>query len=136
MSEDYYKELFSKRLNYYMELNNKSQVDLIHDLGITRSTISTWVNGKRLPRMDKIDMLADYFHCTRSDLIGEKAESEDSEYYTNSDTAKLAQEMFEDQDMRSLFHMKKNMDPNAFQTHIDYMKKLYKLEHPDYDEGC
>lgn len=60
-------------------------------------------------------------------------------YYTNPETARIAQEMFDDPEMRSLFHMKRNMDPKKFQAHYDMMKQLYALEHPedaDDFEGC
>lgn len=71
MSDDLYKEVFSKKLKYYMELNNKTQADLINDLGVSSSTISNWCTGLKLPRMGKIQMLADYFHINKSDLIEE-----------------------------------------------------------------
>jgi hypothetical protein len=32
------------------------------------------VNGKKYPRMDKVEMLADYFGILKSDLIEEKTE--------------------------------------------------------------
>ncbi len=71
MPEDIYKKIFSKNLNYYMELNKKTQTDLINDLGFDKSAVSTWCNGTRLPRMDKIEILAKYFNVNRSDLIEE-----------------------------------------------------------------
>ena len=71
MDENFYKKIFSKNLKYYMSINQKTQIDIINDLGINKSAISTWCNGTRLPRMDKIDMLAKYFHINRSDLIEE-----------------------------------------------------------------
>lgn len=58
-----------------MSLNNKTQVDLINDLGFNKSAVSTWCNGTRLPRMDKVDALAKYFGIRRSDLIEDKSES-------------------------------------------------------------
>lgn len=76
MPEDVYKKIFSKNLNYYMELNKKTQTDLINDLGFDKSAVSTWCNGTRLPRMDKIEILAQYFKINRSDLIEEKPKSE------------------------------------------------------------
>ncbi len=39
-----------------------------------------------------------------------------------------AQEMFEDEDMRSLFHMKRTMPPDRFKAHMDFMKNLYDQE--------
>lgn len=65
-------QIFANRLNYYMDKNGKSQTDLINDLGINKSTISTWCNGTKMPRMGTIQTLADYFGIMKSDLIEEK----------------------------------------------------------------
>lgn len=71
MNDDQFKRIFSKNLNKYMQLNRKNQIDIINDLGFNKSAVSTWCNGTRLPRMDKVDALARYFHINRSDLIEE-----------------------------------------------------------------
>lgn len=76
LDEDYYKKIFSKNLKKYMQMYDKSQTDLIEDLGLNRSSVSTWVNGTRLPRMDKVDMLANYFNVNRSNLLEEKNSEE------------------------------------------------------------
>lgn len=52
-------------------------------------------------------------------------------YYENETTAKEAQEMYEDADLRALYHMKKKMDPEKFAAHMKWMKELYRLEHPE-----
>ena len=74
MDDSIYKKIFSKNLQRLMLLNDKTQTDIIDDLGFTRSAVSSWVIGTRLPRMDKVDALAKYFHCNRSDLIEDKTE--------------------------------------------------------------
>lgn len=84
MNEDKYKVIFSKNLKKYMLINNKTQTNLINDLGFNKSAVSTWCNGSRLPRMDKIDMLAQYFGINRSDLIEENAAQ--TETITNIDS--------------------------------------------------
>ena len=73
MPEEQYKKIFSKNLNYYMEMNGKNQSDIVNDLGFNKSAVSTWCNGTRLPRMDKVEALARYFGVNRSDLIEEKS---------------------------------------------------------------
>lgn len=60
-------------------------------------------------------------------MTGEKKE-ESPMYYANEETVKLAQEMFEDEDMRSLFDMKRNMPPERFKVHMEFMKNLYNQE--------
>ena len=61
------KEVFAKNLKYYMELNRKTQSDIISDLGFKQSTFNEWVNAKKYPRIDKIEILANYFGILKSD---------------------------------------------------------------------
>lgn len=72
MNEDEYRKVFVKKLKYYMDLKNINQVDLMNDLALSSSTVSNWCTGKKLPRMGKIQMLADYFGINKSDLLEEK----------------------------------------------------------------
>lgn len=72
MSEDNYRKIFVKKLSYYMNKHNKNQADLINELNLSSATISSWCTGKKLPRMDKIQLLADYFGIEKSDLLEEK----------------------------------------------------------------
>ena len=58
--DEKYKKIFSKNLNYYMNLKGKTQTDIINDLDINKSAISSWCNGSRLPRMNKVELLANY----------------------------------------------------------------------------
>ena len=104
MGEDIYKKIFSENLKRYMELHNKTQIDIVNDLSFDKSTVSTWVNGTRLPRMDKVDALAKYFGINRSDLI-EKCEgtSEPEHYYINDDAREMAEFLYKNPDYRVLF---------------------------------
>lgn len=68
-TEDKYKKIFSKNLNYYMDLKGKTQTDIINDLDINKSAISSWCNGTRLPRMNKVELLANYLGINKSDLL-------------------------------------------------------------------
>lgn len=138
MSEDYYKKIFSKNLKKYMEMNGKTQSDLINDLGLNKSAVSTWCNGTRLPRMDKVNLLANYFHCSRSDLIEENKDSDpsDTPYYLNDETRQIAQEVFENPELRTLFHVARDISPDRLKAHIDFMKSLKAQEKGDPDEPC
>lgn len=65
-------ETFSKNLKRYLKLNNKSQTDLANHMGISKQIVSDWVGGKKYPRIDKIQQIADYFCIYKSDLTEEK----------------------------------------------------------------
>ncbi len=67
------KEIFAKNLKYYMELNKKDRNDICNILGFKYTTFSDWCNGNKYPRIDKIEMLANYFKIEKSDLIEDKS---------------------------------------------------------------
>lgn len=134
MSEEVYKKIFSKNLNHYMELNQKTQTDIINDLGFNKSAVSTWCNGTRLPRMDKVDTLAKYFKINRSDLIEEKDNTD--RYYFNDETAKAAQEIFENKELRLLFDAARDADAEDLQTVHSMLLALKRKERGNNDTGC
>lgn len=63
------KDVFAKNLKKYMQLNGKTRNEVCQALGLKYTTFADWVNGKKYPRMDKIEMLANYFGIKKSDLI-------------------------------------------------------------------
>lgn len=69
------KEIFSKNLKYYMTINNKTRNDICKDLGFKYTTFTDWYNGNIYPRIDKIEMLANYFRIEKSDLIESRDKS-------------------------------------------------------------
>ena len=68
------KEVFAKNLRYYMESRGKNQKELAEIVGVSAPTMNDWLKAKKYPRIDKIDILADYFGILKSDLIEEKSE--------------------------------------------------------------
>lgn len=70
-----HKEIFSKNLKRYMALAGKSRKEVCEALGYSYFTFSDWVNGKKMPRMDKVEQLANYFGVSKSDLIEQKKEA-------------------------------------------------------------
>ena len=67
------KKTMSNNLKRYLRINKVSRTQLSENLGISYSTISDWVNGKSYPRIDKIEMMTNYFGINKSDLVENKA---------------------------------------------------------------
>ncbi len=65
-------ETFSKNLRRYVEISGKTQKDIALDIGVTPASFNEWYKGKKYPRIDKIQRLADYFKISKSDLIEDK----------------------------------------------------------------
>jgi len=59
-----------------MERSGKTQRDMAEIVGVSSATMSDWLNEKKYPRIDKIEILANYFQILKSDLIEEKLTSE------------------------------------------------------------
>lgn len=66
------KHIFSKNLKRIMEERQVSRKDIAEVLGISYFTVTDWVTGKKFPRMDKVELLANYFGILKSDLIEDK----------------------------------------------------------------
>lgn len=75
MSDEEYRKILSKKLNYYLNKNQKTQKEVADFLNISTTTFNNWCMGISLPRMGKIQMLADYFGIEKSDLLEEKNET-------------------------------------------------------------
>lgn len=75
MSEDRQKIIFTKNLNSYIEISGKTQLEIAKSIGVSPQTFNTWCKGIAIPRMGKVQALADYFHINKSDLIEEKKDN-------------------------------------------------------------
>ena len=68
------KKVFAENLERYMKATGKSRTDICQALGFKYSTFSEWANGRKYPRMNSVEMLANYFGILKSDLIEDKGE--------------------------------------------------------------
>lgn len=66
------KEVFSKNLRKYIEKSGKDRKELAEIWGFPYSTVTEWINGKKYPRIDRIEKMASYFGILKSDLIEDK----------------------------------------------------------------
>lgn len=128
----------SKNIRYLRLKKNFSQEYIAERLGYkSYTTIQKWESGVSEPPIAKLRQLSDLLGVDINDIATKDIEaSERSGYYTNPETAAQAQEMFDDPEMRALYDMKRNMDPDKFTAHVEFMKELYRQEHPESDEGC
>ena len=69
MTDAEYSKVVARNLKRIAYEQNKSQVDIARDLGISKKTVSAWMNGTRTPKMPKIDILCAYFGVRRSDIM-------------------------------------------------------------------
>ena len=79
------KTVLAKNLTYYVNKSGRTQKELAEVVGVATSTFNDWMKGKKYPRIDKIELLANYFGILKSDLI------EDKENKNSSDERQLTE---------------------------------------------
>ena len=83
------KAVFSRNLRSLMSQFRKDRKQVCDDLGFKYTTFTDWYNGNKYPRIDKIEILADYFGVLKSDLIEEKTVPSNAIPYTASHKAPI-----------------------------------------------
>lgn len=78
----------ARNISNYLNILGMQQMELAKKLECANSTVSSWIQGDSVPRLEKIDKMCEIFHCTRSDLL--------------SDTPKTKEEIENDQ-IRDMF---------------------------------
>jgi transcriptional regulator with XRE-family HTH domain len=58
-----------------MEMRHIDQSDIVNALNVSASTVSDWVRGKKYPRVDAMQALANYLGVLISDLTTENDDS-------------------------------------------------------------
>lgn len=129
--------------NIFKRLRTSSgltQVEMAEKLGISRSTIGMYETGAREPDFETLEKIADFFNVDTDYLLGRTEKTSIlpetvGHYYLNDETREIAQEVFENPDLRSLFHVARDIEPNELRAHIEFMKRLKSKERNDDDFG-
>lgn len=65
------REIFVRNLRYLMEARDITQADICRELEVSSATASDWCSGKKFPRIDKMQRLADLLGVRLSTLTSE-----------------------------------------------------------------
>lgn len=131
MGTQEYGKIIGKNLRRIASDANRTQAEIARDLRINKATVSSWMNGTRVPRMDKVDLLAHYFNVSRQDIMEDGVgNSQHHTYYTDPETADIAQQIFDDPDLHALFDAARNSKPENLKAAAAMLKAL-KGTNPD-----
>ena len=115
MGEKEYGRIIGKNLKRLAWERKKTQADIARDLDISKATISSWMNGTRVPRMDKIDLLCQYFMVKRSDILEDSEEvpisGQDEHYYLDEETREIVDLMHKSPKHKVLFSASRKLKP-------------------------
>lgn len=78
------KQIMANNIKRYMKLHNIKRSEICEYLNIPYTTFSDWINAKTYPRIDKIEMLANFFGIEKSDLVEEEKITKDEHIYSQA----------------------------------------------------
>ena len=67
------KEVMSRNIKKQISQRGLNAKDFANDIGFKYTTVLDWLNAKTYPRIDKIEMMANYFNVEKSDLVEEES---------------------------------------------------------------
>ena len=116
---DTMREIFVKNLRYMMEKKGISQADICRELGVSSATVSDWCTGKKYPRVDAMQRLADLFGVRFSTLTTENGlqDYEDQE---------RLEALHQDPRLRLLFDRARKMPHADVEFMIQYTNNILK----------
>lgn len=129
----------ARNIRYLRKKKNLSQEDIAGLLGYKSfTTIQKWESGVAEPSVVVVRKLADIFGVDMNALTTQDLEKvEASGYYLDPETAKKAQELFDDPNFRVLFDAARDSKPEDLQKAADYLKAAKAMTLGlDNDEGC
>lgn len=117
---------FYDRLCMLLKERNISQRKAEIDIGLSSAAISKW--KKHTPNMERVQKIADYLNVSVEYLMtGEEKEDRDK-YYLNDETAKIAQQIFENKELRLLFDTAKDSSNEDIETVHNMLLALKRKE--------
>lgn len=126
-------EIFSKLLQSY----GVTPYKVSKETGISQSTLSDWKKGKITPKSDTMKKIADYFDVSVDYLMTGEEKKVGEKYYLNEETAQVAQEIFENKELRALFDVQRDMEPEDLKALHNMALALKRKERGDIDDtGC
>lgn len=117
------KPVMAANIKRYMKLKGINAKELSKALKVPYTTVLSWTKAEYYPRIDKIEMMSDYFGILKSDLIEEKSEAHFEMRQKNSTLVGLTMRMQKDSEFLSIIEMIGKLNPEQ----LDYIKQSASL---------
>lgn len=124
------KEVMAKNIRYYMEKRGLNAKDFSIELDFKYSTVLDWLNAKTYPRIDKIELMANYFNIEKSDLVEDKDKEKE-----NIDISIMVNDLIENLNSnQTLMYKDEPMDEltkELVKTSIEQAARIAMARHKD-----
>ena len=114
------KAIMAENIQRLMDSRGIDRNKICADLGFKYTTFTDWVKGNTYPRIDKIELMANYFGVPKSELVEKYTEG----YYTNREAAEFAEYLRTRPGARMLFSAAKDMSKEEMEETVKYIEFL------------
>ena len=117
------KETMAQNIKYYLKQKGVSRHKLCDDLNIKYTTFCTWLQADAYPRIDKIEMMANYFNISKANLV------EDKDAIKN-DITTIYNQLHEKRQAKVYNYAREQLKEvvDMFSTNLKYLRKKYNME--------
>lgn len=114
------KAIMAENIQRLMDSRGIDRNKICADLGFKYTTFTDWVKGNTYPRIDKIELMANYFGVPKSELVEKYTEG----YYTDREAAEFAEYLRTRPGARMLFSAAKDMSKEEMEETVKYIEFL------------
>ena len=125
MSDSRNKQIMASNIKRYMEMKGVTNQQLCDDLDFKYTTFMDWIKGVTYPRIGKVEAMANYFGCEKSDLIEEKMTEEIKK--DNDTISSIVVRMTMDKDLLAAVESLYALDPKQIKG-IQVMLKAFNKD--------
>lgn len=114
------KAIMAENIQRLMNSRGIDRNKICADLGLKYTTFTDWVKGNTYPRIDKIELLANYFGVPKSELVEKYTDG----YYTDREAAEFAEYLRTRPGARMLFSAAKDITKEEMEETVKYIEFL------------
>ena len=118
------REIFVRNLRYLMDARGISQADICRELGMSSTTVSDWCTGKKYPRVDAMQRLADLLGVLFSTLTTEGG-------LQDFEDQQRIEDLHENPTLRLLFDKQRRLDEADLNAVLAVVNAISKERDPD-----
>ena len=96
--------------------------------------MSNWKSRRNLISGKNAQLIADYFNISVDYLMTGEEKEGGEKYYLNDETTKMAQEIFENKELRMLFDTARDAEPEDLQAVHSMLLALKRKERGNIDD--
>ena len=131
------RQIMAENIKYFMKKKGVSRKELSGAISVPYTTVSDWINGKTYPRIDKIELMSNFFNVEKKDLVerrnpkatqfGDHDENM-KELHGDSELLNKYLELIQDEQVGVLFDKVGKLTPKQLKAVLAVIDAIYKEE--------